>query len=102
MEVYLEDQKVQLQSFGQGNVMKTDVITILVFDELFETLTSTTDCQYRILTLSQHDNLPIATGFAQLLNYCKSATFALLYQVFERLPLLICVQLSHVTILHHS
>ena len=78
MEAYLEDQNVPLQSFGQGNVMKTDVITIIVFDELFETLTSTTDCQYRMLVLSQHDNLPIATGFAQLLNYYKSVTFALL------------------------
>ena len=52
--------------------------------------------------LFQHDNLP-ATGYAQLSNYCKSIKFALVQQVFERLPLLICVQfLNHVTMLHHT
>ena len=47
----------------------------------------------------QHDNVPIATGFAQFSNCCNSVKFALLQQVFERFPLLVCVEFNHETIL---
>ena len=53
--------------------------------------------------LFQHDNWPILpTGFAQFVNCCNSVKFGLLQQIFERLPLLICVigiEFNHVTIL---
>ena len=47
----------------------------------------------------QHDKLPIATGFVQFSNCCSSVKLTLLEHVFKHLPLLIWVEVNHVTML---